>query len=731
MRRLGFILLSLLPYTQFGQNLLPIETRDGWGYINYQDELAIEPKYSWAGEFVQQSAIVLENGYFHFIDSTGQRINSEKYLYAVRLQDGGAKIYNEQFEWINLDSNLSIIRNEAPATQFYLPKVDSLEYGYRIVRDSVNTEHLFWNDTELYEGNRIEPILLDSQLCAFYYNYQLWFYKADSLVYRIDGSDYDRIMLQSEIRLVDLTRIIQLSLFDGSQCISIPSIDTSSLQIPTYAVLDEHRHILFLAPINYVIQSFGNDHQTTTAKLNLRYFQNNRNPNQWYTISPSGLNNVNSFYTLHQTRVGLCRRNGTITWLPDSLDNISTWYGDFCLVRIDGDNSRWFPIDSSGNRIGNHFIEINGLSGFGCTVSQDELLSRETGYWGKGTLPENALYFDTEKKQFFCLTKYFARDYGHEDAVKAQSDYHYRNSLPQHPNHAVYMRGNMTLSVWKKPTYSRYNYIETIPIRNVVYPIYSSRNCSPLVDISKPPEQWMENWNRGELNWNDLRVHDFYVNRNNNRIEYLYDSQYLSAQISREGIITVDKTNGWGYVLPSGRKIGFRYTYRAYSSNPAPGYLKSCNLSIRTQLGSRRYSIHNPPTKTITWLISEGLHLNIRSSLYDDIVTLNLTNNHDRDVSGFTVTTQFQDSTGEWQDIHEEVHSSLDLTPRTTVDIAQFDPFLGDIQVNYRFKVSYHMPTMGAQRLTIFSDDFEGTILPIYYLTSLKYDVGASISTCD
>lgn len=95
-------------------DLVPFQEGGLWGYKNWQNEWVIEPQYHLAYEFSDGIAAVRLDGYYHFINESGQILNSEtpKYDFAWPYFDGRCLAHTEE-GYVLLDENLETITDGA------------------------------------------------------------------------------------------------------------------------------------------------------------------------------------------------------------------------------------------------------------------------------------------------------------------------------------------------------------------------------------------------------------------------------------------------------------------------------------------------------------------------------------------------------------------------------------------------------------------------------------------
>lgn len=92
------------------QRLFPFVENGKWGYKDIQSSWVIQPQYEAAQLFSEGKAAVREGGYYHFIDSVGQRLTGQKFELVNNFELGLSSVYHDG-SWALIDSGFQILND--------------------------------------------------------------------------------------------------------------------------------------------------------------------------------------------------------------------------------------------------------------------------------------------------------------------------------------------------------------------------------------------------------------------------------------------------------------------------------------------------------------------------------------------------------------------------------------------------------------------------------------------
>lgn len=124
-----------------GESLFPVQKNDHWGYITSAGRLVIEPQFDKAHHFVNNRALVRQDGLYGFVDSTGSVVIPTQYPDAWHFSEGLAPVQRDSL-WgfidregtlvvdAQFDLGSRIIEESRRDSAFRRMQVDG-QYGFR------------------------------------------------------------------------------------------------------------------------------------------------------------------------------------------------------------------------------------------------------------------------------------------------------------------------------------------------------------------------------------------------------------------------------------------------------------------------------------------------------------------------------------------------------------------------------------------------------------------------
>lgn len=93
----------------FSEGLIAIETDDGWGYINCEGDIVIQPQYHWVSQFCESRAEVETASGMGLIDKSGHYIIAPEYCIVDYNPVTGHSMVNNGSGWAEFDYSGNII----------------------------------------------------------------------------------------------------------------------------------------------------------------------------------------------------------------------------------------------------------------------------------------------------------------------------------------------------------------------------------------------------------------------------------------------------------------------------------------------------------------------------------------------------------------------------------------------------------------------------------------------
>lgn len=422
-----------------GQNLLRVNQDGMWGYINLQDELVINPQYQYATDFVDGLAIVRKDGFYYYIDSIGNVLNDQRYIDVSHFQGDIATVMDFEGRY-SIDRNFERVQTrtlyDGHGRGLDTNRNDTSYYGpYSIYHD---TDHdiLMRGDERLIRYQWIKPFIISDSLYVFFAPGQIFYFSDRGYIRR--SSHY--VSFEQELQSMHFINFPpQVNARIRAAFPELLRYDIDSDSDLFYGFINSDGELTSLSSSNYWFLNWNTNQAISTFKYRKPAIHYDTLPDNELTrrmYGTPGPRSLEEIWSFRGDKLGIMYRNDSVLWLPDSLGNITGWFGNCFLVRVGDDNTKWFPMDSNGNRIGEHYLTLNGIStGYGCTVPLHVARSREAGYWGAPSLPAVGVYFDEETSRHYRLENRFTRNYEHLDALEANAQRLRFQSSPNFENH--------------------------------------------------------------------------------------------------------------------------------------------------------------------------------------------------------------------------------------------------------------------------------------------------------